>query len=64
VIAAVLAVLIGLPAGAFVTLLLTPVLWDLEPVLHMELAGHSGPSDWVFEVMWAVEVPLLFLVFR
>jgi hypothetical protein len=30
----------------------------------MELAGHSGPSDWVFEVMWAVEVPLLFLVFR
>jgi hypothetical protein len=64
VIAVVLSLVIGLPLGAMVTILLTPVLWDLEPVLHMELAGHSGPADWVFEVMWAVEIPLLFLTFR
>ena len=64
VIAVVLSLVIGLPLGAMVTILLTPVLWDLEPVLHMELAGHSGPSDWVFEVMWGVEIPLLFIVFR
>jgi len=64
VIAVVLSLVIGLPLGAMVTILLTPVLWDLEPVLHMELVGHSGPADWVFEVMWAVEIPLLFLTFR
>jgi ABC-type antimicrobial peptide transport system permease subunit len=64
IISVVLALLIGLPLGAMATILLTPLLWDLEPVLHMELAGHSGPSDWVFEVVWLVMVPLLFVIFR
>ena len=58
------ALLIGLPLGWIVTMMLTPVLWDLEPVLHIELAGHSGPSDWVFYVAWTLVVPLLFVVFR
>ncbi len=62
--ALVLAVLIGLPLGWIIAMMLTPVLWKLEPVLHMELAGHSGPSDWVFYVVWLVLVPLLFLLFR
>jgi hypothetical protein len=45
-------------------MLLTPVLWRLEPVFHMELAGHSGPSDWVFLVIWAIVAIALFLVLR
>lgn len=42
---------------------LTPLLWRLEPILHMELAGHSGPSDWIFYVVWALMIPGLFVAF-
>lgn len=63
-IAPILAVLIGLPLGWVVSMMLTPVLWKLEPILHMELAGHSGPSDSVFYVVWLVLIPLLFGFFR
>ncbi len=59
-----LAVLAGVPLGWIITMMMTPLLWKLEPVLHMELAGHSGPSDWIFYVVWAVVVPILFLMFR
>lgn len=60
----ILALVVGLPAGWILSMLLTPVLWRLEPILHMELAGHSGPSDWIFYVVWAIVVPALFLLFR
>lgn len=63
-IAFALAVVIGLPLGWLVAMMLTPVLWDLEPVLHMELAGHSGPSDWIFYVVWAIAIPSLFAMLR
>jgi len=59
-----LAVGVGLPAGWILAFMSTPILWRLEPVLKMELAGHSGPSDWVFYVVWAVVIPALFFVFR
>jgi hypothetical protein len=55
---------VGLPLGWITAMLLTPLLWRLEPVLHVELAGHSGPSDWVFYVVWAIVVPALFFVFK
>jgi len=46
-------------------MMLTPVLWRLEGVLHVELAGHSGPSDWVFYVVHALVVAAVFaLVMR
>ena len=61
---ALLALIIGLPAGWILSMMLTPVLWQLEPILNMELAGHSGPSDWVFYVVWAIVVPALFLFFH
>lgn len=64
VVAVALALLIGLPGGWIVAMMLTPVLWALEPKLHMELAGHSGPSDWVFYVVWLLAIPLLFAFFR
>jgi hypothetical protein len=63
-ISAGLALFIGLPGGWVTSMLLTPVLWRLEPVLGLELAGHSGPSDWVFYVIWGLLIPALFFVFR
>jgi hypothetical protein len=62
--AVVLALVVGIPGGWMIAMLLTPVLWKLEPILHVELAGHSGPSDWVFFVVWALVVPGLFLLLR
>jgi hypothetical protein len=63
-IATALALVVGLPVGWILTMLATPVLWRLEPLLHVELAGHSGPSDWVFYVSWSLLIPILFLLFR
>ena len=63
-ISAGVAFLIGLPMGWVTSMLLTPVLWRLEPVLGIELAGHSGPSDWVFYVIWGLLIPALFFLFR
>jgi hypothetical protein len=63
-IAMVLVVIAGLPLGWILSMMLTPLLWELEPVLHMELAGHSGPSDGIFYLIWAIVIPSLFLLFR
>ena len=64
ILALLIAVVVSLPLGWIVAMLLTPVLWRLEPVLNMELAGHSGPSDWVFIVIWAIVAVVIFLVLR
>jgi hypothetical protein len=64
ILAWLIAVIVSLPLGWIVAMLLTPVLWRLEPVLNLELAGHSGPSDWVFLVIWAIVAIMLFLVLR
>ncbi len=60
----VVAVVVGLPVGWILAMAVTPVLWKLEPILHMELAGHSGPADWVFYVVWAIVVPALFFLLK
>lgn len=62
--AGVIAGVAGLPLGWIVAMMLTPTLWRLEPILHMELAGHSGPSDWVFIVVWVIVAIVLFLLLR
>jgi hypothetical protein len=64
VLVAIVAVVVGLPVGWILSMGLTPVLWKLEPTLHMELAGHSGPSDWVFYLAWAIVIPALFLLVK
>jgi len=64
ILALLIAVVVSLPVGWIVAMLLTPVLWRLEPVLNLELAGHSGPSDWVFLLIWAIVAVGLFLVLR
>lgn len=43
----VLAAIVSLPTAFIVSVLLTPLLWRLEPLLGIELAGHSGPSDMI-----------------
>ena len=58
------AIVVGIPLGWILAMMSTPILWRLEPFLHMELAGHSGPSDWVFYVAWAVVLPAFFFLFR
>ena len=35
------ALILGLPLGWILTVMATPLLWRLEPILHLELAGHS-----------------------
>lgn len=62
--AAALAALIGLPVGWITAMLLTPLLWKLEHILNIELAGHSGPADWIFFAIWALVFAALFFVFR
>ena len=50
----VLAGAASVPLAFITAMLLTPVLWRLEPVLGMELAGHSGPAEWIFTTIWVV----------
>ena len=64
ILALLIALIVILPLGWIVAMLLTPVLWRLEPVLNLELAGHSGPSDWVFLLIWAIVAVAFFLVLR
>lgn len=62
--ALLVAVVAGFPLGWMVAMLLTPVFWRLEPILHIELAGHSGPSDWLILVIMGVVSGLIFVLFR
>jgi hypothetical protein len=48
------AALISVPVAFVTGMSLTPLLWRLEPVLHMELAGHSGPRDSVLYALLAI----------
>lgn len=64
ILATVIALVLGLPVGWIAAMASTPLLWKLEPILGIELAGHSGPSDWIFYVAWALAVPLVFVVAR
>lgn len=63
VLALVLAVFVGFPAGWVLAMFFTPLFGWLEQVLHMELAGHSGPSNGVFYTVWVLVIPALFFSF-
>jgi hypothetical protein len=64
ILALLIAAIASFPLGWIVAMLLTPLLWRLEPILKIELAGHSGPADWVFLTIWAIIAAGLFLAFR
>jgi hypothetical protein len=54
---AAVAVLAGaamIPVTLIVGALLTPALGKLEVRSGLELAGHSGPADWVVWSLWAL----------
>ena len=51
-----------IPVTWIFAMMMTPMLWELEDVVHIELAGHSGPSDWVFYVVHAIVVVSVFLL--
>src|SRR3989338_5338689 len=55
-------VLIGVPTSFMLTFLSTPLLWRLEPILGIELAGHSGPSSWIFILNLVLFPCLIFLL--
>lgn len=55
-----LSAIASLPVSFVAAMLLTPVLWRLEPVVGLELAGHSGPSDWIMETIFGLFTVLLF----
>ena len=63
-IALLVAVITGVPLGGIVAMLLTPVFWRLEPILHVELAGHSGPADWLILLLMAVTAIAIFFRVR
>jgi hypothetical protein len=37
----------GFVVGCLLCVLATPLWWKLEGILGVELAGHSGPADWL-----------------
>jgi hypothetical protein len=43
-----------IPVTVIVGAVLTPALWKLESTSGLELAGHSGPADWVSWSLWTV----------
>lgn len=57
-------VLLGAPAGATLAFLSTPLLWRLEQIVPVELAGHSGPAEWVLGSGACIASVLLFFCFR
>ena len=63
VLALVSAVFVGFPAGWVLAMFCIPLFGWLEQVLHMELAGHSGPSNGVFYTAWILVIPALFFLF-
>lgn len=54
------AAILAIPFTIATAVVITPLLWKLEPVLGIELAGHSGPSDWILYVIWALFTASLF----
>jgi hypothetical protein len=39
--------LFGFFIGVVTSMMLTPILWKLETLTNLELAGHSGPAEWL-----------------
>jgi len=62
--AAVGAIVLGFVSGYIISFLLTPLLWKLEAPLHLELAGHSGPEDWIIILFIMISGLLWFLILR
>ncbi len=58
----VLSAIVAVPLSFFVAMLLTPVLWRLEGVIGIELAGHSGPADWIIAAIFGLFTVMLSVI--
>lgn len=56
------AALASFPISFFGTFLMNPVLGRLESRYGIELTGHSGPADWIFELVFGLTTMVLFAV--
>ena len=57
---AFVAAVVAIPVSLVTTFMLNPLLRRLEVAWGVELTGHSGPSEWIFEVVFGVTAILLF----
>jgi hypothetical protein len=57
-----IAAIASIPLTFVVAMLLTPALWRLEAAVGMELAGHSGPSDWIFWTIFGLFTVVLSII--
>ena len=60
----VAAAVISLPISFVGTMLMNPLLGRLEAKYGIELTGHSGPADWIFEVVFGITTLVVFLLLR
>ena len=50
----VVSAVVSVPLAFTSTILMNPLLGRLEARYGVELTGHSGPADWIFEMVFAV----------
>jgi len=53
---------LSVPLAFTSTILMNPLLGRLEAKYGVELTGHSGPADWIFEMVFAVITIAVFAV--
>lgn len=58
----IISIVIAIPIGFLLAVLMTPLLWRLEEIIPVELAGHSGPADWVFLTVAALTAAAIFIL--
>ena len=51
---------VAFPITFFGTFLLSPLLGRLEARYGIELVGHSGPADWIFELVFGIGTAAVF----
>jgi len=56
------AALASFPIAFIGTFLMNPLLGRLESRYGIELTGHSGPADWIFELVFGLTTIVLFAI--
>ena len=54
------AAIFALPASVVTTIMLNPLLGRLEARYGIELTGHSGPSDWIYLLVFGITTIAIF----
>jgi hypothetical protein len=58
------AAVISFPISFIGTFMMNPLLGRLEARYGVELTGHSGPADWIFEVVFGITTVVVLLLLR